>query len=230
MRASPLASYTSNHNLFFADTDIDLDTIRRKDRYTPRRHEMGGYMRRRLKRSSYWLAGGIALFAAFLGLQLYFGNFHEVVRGEVYRSAQLHAGDIAHYKAEHQIKSVLNLRGEHTGDSWYDTEVAEAKTNGVEHINFRMSATTELTDAEAFQLIQIMRDAPKPMLIHCRSGADRTGLASALYIAAVSKGGEEAAERQLWITYGHLPFYFNAAFAMNRTFERLEPALGFPDS
>jgi protein tyrosine/serine phosphatase len=75
-----------------------------------------------------------------------------------------------------------------------------------------------------------MKDAPKPLLIHCLSGADRTGLASALYLAAVSKTNEKVAEGQMSIFYGHIALSISRAFAMDRTFEKLEPLLGFRES
>lgn len=174
--------------------------------------------------------GLVVALGLYLVVQLSVGNFHEVLPGELYRSAQLGEGDISRYNRDYGIKTVLNLRGENRGSAWYDTEVREAKAAGVTHIDFRMSAGRELPTEQAIALIQIMKDAPKPLLIHCRSGADRTGLAAAFYMAGIAKKGEWAAERQLWIYYGHLPLHFNESFAMNRTFERLEPYLGFPDS
>jgi protein tyrosine/serine phosphatase len=165
---------------------------------------------------------------AYLGMLQVFGNFHSVVDGEVYRSAQVEQGDIAEYQHKYGIRSVLNLRGKNAGSSWYDDEVKEAQALGVKHIDFRMSTSKELTDKQAIELIQIMRDAPKPMLIHCRAGADRTGLASAIYVAAIAKGTEWQAERQMWLHYGHYPF--GATKAMNRTFERLEPVFGYQGS
>lgn len=47
------------------------------------------------------------------------GNFHEVVPGELYRSAQLSAGDLVTYAREKDIRSVLNLRGADRGAPWY---------------------------------------------------------------------------------------------------------------
>lgn len=174
---------------------------------------------------------GVPIFCAlYLGVLQLTGNFHETIPGELYRSAQLRPGELAHYTQEYHIRSVLNLRGDNTNAPWYDTEVAEAKALGVKHLDFRMSAGRELTKDQAIELMAMMRDAPKPLLIHCRSGADRTGLAAALYMAGVAKRSEWASELQLWPIYGHLPLSFISAFAMNRTFESLEPYLGFPNS
>ena len=92
-----------------------------------------------------------------------------------------------------------------------------------------MSARRELTQAEAADLIGILKRAEKPVLIHCKAGADRTGLAAALYVAAVAKLGETAAENQISIRYGHISLPVSATYAIDRTFEALEPWLGFPD-
>jgi hypothetical protein len=51
-----------------------------------------------------------------------------------------------------------------------------------------------------------------------------------LYVAAVVKLGEEAAESQISFWYGHIPLWFSPAYAMTRSFEALEPALGFHGS
>lgn len=159
-------------------------------------------------------------------LQLH-GNFHEVIPGELYRSAQLDDTELAKKIRRYHIRSVINLRGENPGNAWYDQEVSTSRAAGIAHIDFRMSSKHELNFSEAQRLIATMRDAPKPLLIHCRAGADRTGLASAIYLAAIAKRGEWAAEMQLWPIYGHLPLQFNDAMAMNRTFESLEPSFGF---
>lgn len=187
-------------------------------------------MKRAIKRSICTILGLVAAFAAYIIIQMETGNFHEVIKGEFYRSAQPSGADIQRYAARYGIKSIINLRGGNEDAAWYQDEVAAAKTNGITLIDFRMKAARELTNEQAIELIALMHDAPKPLLVHCRAGADRTGLASAFYVAGVAKLGEEPAERQLWLHYGHLPFYFNEAFAMNRTFERMEPYFGFFDS
>jgi hypothetical protein len=68
------------------------------------------------------------------------------------------------------------------------------------------------------------------VLIHCEAGADRSGLAAALYklIVAksphkliVAKSPPEEASAQLSFRYGHFPWLRNSTAAMARTFERV---------
>jgi protein tyrosine/serine phosphatase len=185
------------------------------------------------------LRTGILL--AFLGAACFVGgyyahmvfttNFHPVIVGELYRSSQPSASSIALFQKEYGIKTILNLRGPNTGRDWYDAEVAEAKALDIHHVDFPMSARRELTQEEAAKLVEIMRDAPKPLLIHCQAGSDRTGLASALYLAAIAKTNEATAEGQMSILYGHIGVpLLSKAYAMDRTFEKMEPWLGLSNS
>jgi protein tyrosine/serine phosphatase len=103
--------------------------------------------------------------------------------------------------------------------------LAASQSLGIMHMDFRMKASREMTDAQAKELIELMRHAPKPLLVHCNAGADRSGLASALYVAAIAKGEEAAAERQLSLRYGHVPLWFRESAAMRHTLTRLEPTL-----
>jgi protein tyrosine/serine phosphatase len=153
-----------------------------------------------------------------------------VVVGELYRSAQPSATQTARYEKSYGIRTIVNLRGENVGKPWYDAEIAEARKLGIAHVDFRMSAKRELSQAQAADLIGILARAQKPILVHCQAGADRSGLASALYVAAVDKLGEKAAESQISIRYGHISLPLSSAYAMERTFEALEPWLGFPRS
>jgi protein tyrosine/serine phosphatase len=154
-------------------------------------------------------------------------NFHAVVAGEVYRSAQPDASDIGAYAKRHGVRTILNLRGAHPGATWYDSEIRQPQRLGLAHLDFAMSARRELTPAESAELIALMRNAPKPLLIHCKFGSDRTGLASALYLAAIARKGEAAAEAQLSIRYGHIALPVVPEYAMDRSFEAMEPALGY---
>lgn len=167
--------------------------------------------------------------ASFVALALYIvglhatDNFHEVLPNELYRSGQLEEGELAAYTKKYGMKSVLNLRGNNTGSPWYDIETREAKSLGLLHIDFRMSAKRGLTSGQAADLVQIMKLAPKPILIHCQGGSDRTGLASALYISSVASDIKTMPDEQLSIFYGHLPSFGNDQ--MCKTFDAIKSSL-----
>lgn len=179
------------------------------------------------KRASLAALGTFALLGGYLGYLQLSGNFATVIAGEVYRSAQPSPADVREYAARNGIRSIINLRGENIGKAWYDEEIAVSKELGITHMDFRISARRELDQNKVEALLATMRNAPKPILIHCKAGSDRTGLASALYLAAVAKQGEKAAEDQLSFYFGHLSLPFIPEYAMDRTFEAMEPMLGF---
>ncbi len=161
------------------------------------------------------LAGG------YFGVLHLSDNFRVVVPAKVFRSGQLEEGELAALAWKHGIKSMVNLRGENLDKDWYQNEVREAEFSGVQHIDFKMNSGRELTKAQTDELIRIMRDAPKPLLIHCQGGSDRSGLAAALYMAAVERKPKKEAEQQLSLIYGHLPSF--GKDKMCTTFDKLDP-------
>ncbi|HET6388778.1 tyrosine-protein phosphatase [Hyphomicrobium sp.] len=172
----------------------------------------------------------VATAAAYAGVQFGRGNFHEVVAGELYRSGQPRGGDIDRYVHDYGIKSVLNLRGANPDKRWYRDEMAAISRNGLAHADLALKADRALDDETVSQLFALFASLPKPLLIHCDGGADRTGLASALYLAWVKHADEWSAELQLSILYGHIGLPLTHGWAMSTTFERLEPRLGYPNS
>jgi protein tyrosine/serine phosphatase len=160
--------------------------------------------------------------AAYAGALQISGNFHTVVAGQLYRSAQPTSAQLERYVRDHGIETVINLRGENTAD-WYKQEIATSEKLGIKHIDFRMSASQELDPERAAELVAVMKSAPKPILIHCQAGADRSGLASALYSHWVAQKSEHFAEGQLSFYYGHVGLpYVSTAWPMDESWEKLE--------
>lgn len=166
--------------------------------------------------------GAIGLVAAAIGLYWgivqYDGNLHAVSDGVLYRSAQLSAAETRSVVRQYGIRSVLNLRGAHRGSEWYDEEVAAAAQLGLAHYDYPLSAKHFVDGERIAEILDIVRRAPKPLLIHCKSGADRTGLVAALYRFA--EGGASAAEadRELSLAYGHFPYLTSRSGAMDDSF------------
>jgi uncharacterized protein (TIGR01244 family) len=184
-------------------------------------------MRKSLRRALWGIGAAIAFYAAFLNATT---NFHSVSAGKLYRSGQPTAEQIADWHRRYGIKTIINLRGAHPNSDWYRAERSAAQELGLELIDYPISARRDLTPAQVGELLSILGKIEGPILIHCRRGADRSGLVAALYMAAVADGSEGYAEFQLSPYYGHLPLWFLPAFAMDRSFEAAEPGLGFHDS
>jgi uncharacterized protein (TIGR01244 family) len=186
----------------------------------------GGRWRRIAVRTGLAIAGAGALFATYVGLLILSGNFHEVLPGQLYRSAQLSGARMGEEIDRYGIKTVINLRGENLGQAWYDDEVAATAAHGATHIDFGISARRDLTPEETQQLLTLLKTAEQPILVHCMSGADRTGLASAIFLQQVAGLDEDEAEWQLSPLYGHINLPFLATYAMDDSWERLEKVLG----
>ncbi len=144
----------------------------------------------RLWSAARWAVRGALGLAAALGfwlagLQLT-GNIHAFEAGVLYRSAQLDQAALSDVIEDNHIKSVLNLRGFNPDSVWYREEFAVSRALGVAHFDFPLSANSVVDPGTMARLGKLLRDAPKPLLIHCQSGADRTGLAAALYEFAIT--------------------------------------------
>ena len=121
---------------------------------------------------------------------------------------------------ENGIKSILNLRGTNSAD-WYNMETNAAQQLGVRHYDFGMDAEHDVKDEDMEKVLAMIGDAPKPILIHCKSGADRTGLVAALYLYSVEGKSSDLAARELSVFCGHIPYlYFQDTIAMDRSFTR----------
>lgn len=167
---------------------------------------------------------------AHLGFLQASGNFHEVLPGQFYRAAQLSPQYLDAQIKRFGIKTVLNLRGKLDGEQWYRDQLKVTEARGVRQIDFAMSADQRLTRERAIELVKLMRDAAKPILVHCRSGADRTGLATVIYLNQVAGMDEEQAEAQLSMRFGHIGIpVLSPTYAMDESWEDLEQLFGVKD-
>lgn len=181
------------------------------------------------------VAAAVALAAVAIGawpLWLHLtGNFHAVVPGEVYRAAQPEGEDLRRWAAEHGLRSVLNLRGTHDDSDWYREESATAHELGLVLADFPLSARQNPGTETMAQLVDLMRRLPKPLLIHCQGGADRTGLAAALYLASIAGVGEDVAGKQISFAFGHVGVpRLSSAWAMDEAWKTAKDTMDFPES
>jgi protein tyrosine/serine phosphatase len=146
----------------------------------------------------------IGALLAYAGYTIYDANFHTIVSGEAYRSGQMDAAQLSRAIQAYGIKSIINLRGTNA-PAFYQGEMETAKRLGVQHYDFTLSANEEITVSQMDEIIRTLRAAPKPVLIHCKAGSDRTGLISALYCLMLKGETPAQADRELSVWYGHIP-------------------------
>ena len=135
------------------------------------------------------------------------GNFHAVVPEAVYRSAQPTVQQLMAWTDTYNLKTVINLRGDNEVPECV-AEAQAAREAGLDLINIRLGARRLPPRPWLLRLIDALETAPRPILLHCAHGADRTGLASVL--AAMAVGGQpyDQARKQLSMRYLHV--YGNA--------------------
>ena len=104
-------------------------------------------------------------------------NFHEV-DSQLYRGGQPKSGGIKHL-ARMGIKTIVNLR---TANELTRTEETEARAAGLRYFNLPMKEWGRPTDEQVERVLAVLNKAENhPVFVHCRLGADRTGLVVAIY-------------------------------------------------
>jgi protein tyrosine phosphatase (PTP) superfamily phosphohydrolase (DUF442 family) len=139
---------------------------------------------------------------AAIGLAVYFwfayaqnAVFAPVVEGRIYRSPQPTGRLLERYIRKYHFGSIISLRGQETADVLEEKAIAQSA--GVDFYVFHFSAGELPAPEQLIRLIQVLEDCRKPALLHCRSGVDRAGMASAVAVMVLGSGNLDQAMRQL---------------------------------
>ena len=127
-------------------------------------------------------------------------NRHKLAPG-VYRAAQPAPHNIRRLKAL-GVKTIINLRGERDCSA-YRLERKTCAAEGIEMIDFKLFSRALPSSETVLAAAALLKSIQYPMMMHCKSGADRVGLMSVLYKHVVAGEPIEIAARQLHWRYGH---------------------------
>lgn len=125
---------------------------------------------------------------------------------DAFRQNQPYPGDVAWMKRA-GIRTIVNLRHDEFqhGASALVREAAAREGLGYERMGWYPVFSREVPTKQAIeQLAELFRTVEKPILIHCKSGADRAGFAAALYRIAVLGHPVREARHELSFRYLHL--------------------------
>lgn len=99
------------------------------------------------------------------------------------------------------IKSILNLREYHSDDD-------EAEGTSLKLIHYPVAAG-KVNEQDIEAILKLLRRAPKPVLVHCWHGSDRTGIVVAAYRIIEQRHPVEAAEKEFTDDrFGHHEFWY----------------------
>ncbi len=137
-------------------------------------------------------------------LRLIYSNRHRLDE-KMWRSAQ--PGRRALRWARNAgICTILNLRGERLDCGTYLTERDACQELGLRLVNFPTRSRGMPDKQSVHAMANLFDHLEYPVLMHCKSGADRAGLMSVLYMHLHKGQPMEVAMRQLSLRFGHIRY------------------------
>lgn len=138
--------------------------------------------------------------------------------GRMYRSNQPYPFQINKDIKKYKIKSIINLRGERHCSSFY-LEKDFCKKKNLKIYNFPISSRDIPDKNKLVDFQKLINKVEYPCLMHCKSGADRAGLASALYLIYRKNYSLTKARKQL--TFKHLHIKYTKTGILDHFFSKL---------
>ena len=157
-----------------------------------------GDLATRAARAAAWRDSLLADHAVF---RVLWGNLAEVVPGRLYRSNHPTPARLAAAKRRYGLRTLINLRGHRQcGSDALSREAAAAL--GLTHVDMAFESRGAPHRDRILRFADIYRALDAPALMHCKSGADRAGLAAGLAILFEGGGSREALAQLSW-RFGH---------------------------
>jgi protein tyrosine/serine phosphatase len=135
-------------------------------------------------------------------LRVRFRNLHQI-SPEMWRANQPSPEHIGRYVRELGLKTIINLRGE-SPKGYYLLEREACEKQGVDLVDFQVFSRDSPTRETVLGARDLFERIRYPALMHCKSGADRAGLMSVLYMHFRRKLPIEEAKEQLSLKYLHI--------------------------
>ncbi len=135
-------------------------------------------------------------------LRARFRNLHQI-SPEMYRANQPSPEHIRRYASELGLKTIINLRGK-SPKGYYLLEKEACEQNGIELVDFQVFSRDTPTPELILGARDLFDRIAYPALMHCKSGADRAGIASVLYMHFRQNLPIREAKEQLSFKYLHI--------------------------
>ena len=133
-------------------------------------------------------------------------RFSPVIENQVYRSAQLSASSLDAVIQAYGIRTIIALLGSEKGALWYENEKAVAERHQIQMLNIGFGSHELPQYNRLNQLVDALLSAPRPILLHCYRGADRSCMASAIALILNDASSLETIEKQFSWRFGIIPY------------------------
>ena len=130
-----------------------------------------------------------------------YDNSHEIAPGEMWRSFQPTPHDLEKW-VKRGIKTIINLRGDKPS-AFLFLEQDACDRLGLNLVTFRVFSREAPTKEILHGARKLFDEIAYPAMMHCKSGADRVGLMSVLFLFFQKGVPLNEALEQLSLRYGH---------------------------
>ena len=138
-----------------------------------------------------------SLFVDHAVFRLAWTNFHEVVPGKVYRCNHPTPARLRRAARLLGLRTLVNLRGHRRCGSDALSREAAGRL-GLAHVDMAFESRGAPHRVRILRFAGLYQSLTFPMLMHCKSGADRAGLASGLVVLFEGGTAQQALAQLSW--------------------------------
>ncbi len=133
-------------------------------------------------------------------------NLYEIAPG-VYRGAQPTMGQLKKLRDKLGIKTIINLKHENRDSAYFLFEEERCKELGLKLVNVRISSRSLPSTEQLIEYKRVLEEEmDKPVLIHCKAGADRTSHFCTLYQYFIEKRKMKDTDQLRFFPYGYIKY------------------------
>ena len=131
-------------------------------------------------------------------------NLYEIAPG-VYRGAQPTMGQLKKLRDKLGIKTIINLKNDNRKSAYFLFEEERCKELGLKLVNVGISSRSLPSTQQLIEYKKVLEEEmEKPVLIHCKAGADRTSNFCTLYQYFIEKRKMKDTNQLKFFPYGYM--------------------------
>ena len=132
-------------------------------------------------------------------------NFHEIAKN-VFRSSQPTMWQLKRLKKKYNLVEIVNLKDENRNCAYFHFEEEKCQELGLKLVNVQIGSREFPTYEDLLSYKKVIEEMQEPVLIHCKAGADRTGIFCTLYQYFKENRDIRDTDQLKLFPYGHVKY------------------------